>query len=475
MQGLANWVSRLGGYRIPILAATAGRLKQLRADEDRVTARDLAAAVLRDPLMTLSVLRFSQSRLRARQPTEITTVEHAIMMHGVGPFFRQFDQPLVLEDVLAQHPEALTGARAVISRAYQAALTARHFSALRHDMETEEVTIAALLHDLSEMLMWCTIPEVMLQLERMLACHPGLRSAAAQRVVLGFSLAELQLALAHQWRLPQLLQRLMDDAHSDHARVQTVRYSVALARHSAHGWHDAALPDDYKGLEKVVGLPPDQVRRALRQCVLQAARNWRAYGVQPAASWIPMLPGTWPAQASRHVVRSDIAREAMLVRCLDQLGSGHTGEGMARAFVAVAFYALEHALGLRRIWMGLCNPRTRRVEPAHVLMLDGGLLPGELSFEADDGTMFDRLREKSQALWYRPDQTGKLKSLLPPSLRDRLGERSFYAMGLHGNGLPDAILFADTGAASDALDETGYNAFKTIALSLSRALQKARS
>ncbi len=475
MQGLAHWVPRLGGYRIPILAGTAARLRQLRAEEERVTARDLAAVVLRDPLMTLSVLRFSQSRLRARQPTEVTTVEHAIMMHGVGPFFREFDKPLVLEDVLAKHPQALAGTRAVISRAYQAAVTARHFSALRHDMESEEVTIAALLHDLAEMLMWCTVPEVTLQLERMLTCHPGLRSASAQRIVLGFSLADLQLALAREWRLPQLLQSLMDDAHSEHPRVQTVRHCVALARHSAHGWYDPALPDDYKGLERVVSLAPEQVRRAVRQCVLHAARNWRNYGVQPAAAWIPMLPGEWPQQEYRSSAQSEIARDALVKRCLDQMASSQPAPGSARALVAVAFYALEQGLGLRRIWLGAFEPRTRRIETAHALMLDVGLLPGELSFEVGDASLFDRLREKSQALWYRPAQTNKLQALLPAGVRERLGKRSFYAMGLQGNGVPDAVLFADSGSGSDTLDESGYNAFKTIAMTLSVALQKARS
>lgn len=475
MQGVGQWLPRLSGYRIPVLAATAARLSQLRAKEDSVTARDLATVVLRDPLMTLSVLRFSQSRLRARQPTEVTTVEHAIMMHGVGPFFREFDKPLILEQVLAAHPQALAGTRAVISRAHQAALTARYFSALRHDMEAEEVTIAALLHDLAEMLMWCTVPEVTLQLERMLACHPGLRSAAAQRVVLGFSLAELQLALARDWRLPKLLRSLMDDANSDHPRVQTVRHSVALARHSAHGWHDPALPDDYRGLEKVVGLPAEQVRLAVRQCVLQAARNWRSYAVLPAAAWIPMLPGEWPTQVQQPIARSEMAREALLKRCLDQLAAGHTGAGMLRALVAVAFYALEQAVGMRRVWLGAFNPRSNRVEPAHVMMLDGGLMPGELGFEVGDGGLLDRLREKSQALWFRPAQTAKLVPLLPAGLRERLGQRPFFAIGLQGGGLPDMVLFADSGDAPDAPDETGYNAFKSLALGLAQAMHRARS
>ncbi|MCW5622295.1 MAG: HDOD domain-containing protein, partial [Burkholderiales bacterium] len=385
------------------------------------------------------------------------------------------DAPLILEEVLAAHPQALAGVRAVISRAYQAAVTARHFSALRHDMEAEEVTIAALLHDLAEMLSWCTAPEVGLQLERMLACHQGLRSAAAQRVVLGFVLSDLQLALAREWRLPRLLQSLMDDAHSDHPRVQTVRHCVALARHCAQGWYDPALPDDYRGLEKVVGLPGDQVRRALRQCAVHAARNWHAYGVRPAAAWIPLLPGTWPGIAQEAIPQSDMTRHALLARCLEQLSSAGGGEGVSRALVAVAFYALERALGLHRIWLGVFNPRSRRVEPAHVLMGDSGLLPGELGFEIGDGSLFDRLREKSQAVWFRPRETARLVALLPTHLQARLGAHAFYAMGLQGGGLPDAVLFADAGPGSDELDESRYNAFKTIALALVQALQKARN
>jgi len=475
MQALASWVPRLGGYRIPILAGTAARLRQLHVEEERVTARDLAAVVLRDPLMTLGVLRFSQSRMRACQPTEVTTVEHAIMMHGIGPFFREFDKPLILEEVLAKHPRALAGTRAVISRAYQAAITARHFSAMRHDMEAEEVTIAALLHDLAEMLIWCTVPEVSLQLERMQVCHPGLRSAAAQRVVLGFALADLQLALAREWRLPQLLQSLMNDAHSDHPRVKTVRYSVALARHSAHGWHDPALPDDYNGLEKLVGMPSERVRRALRHCVVQAARNWRTYGVRPAAAWIPLLPGDWPTQTDEPAVLSAIAREALVARCVEQLANAGAGDSMARACVAVAFYAMEQALGLRRVWLGTFNPRSNRVETARVMMLDGGLLPGEMAFEVGCGSLFDRLLEKGQALWFRPQQGEKLAALLPRHLQERLGARSFYAMGLQSHGLPDAMLFADSGTRPDALDESGYNAFKNIGLALSQALRKSRN
>ena len=181
MRRLDEWVRSLGGYNLPVLQRSVRALGELRLREDSVTARDIAELVLRDPFMTLKVLRFSQSRLTGRQPTEVTTVEHALMMHGVASFFRQFRDLVSLEETLAAHPGALQGALAVASRAHHAAVNARTFSALRHDVEVEEVLISALLHDLAEMLLWCAAPALAIQIQRMVRSTPGLRSASAQR------------------------------------------------------------------------------------------------------------------------------------------------------------------------------------------------------------------------------------------------------------------------------------------------------
>ena len=296
MRRLDEWVRNLGGYNLPVLQRSVRAIEDLRLREDSVTARDIAELVLRDPFMTLKLLRFSQSRLSGRQPTEVTTVEHALMMHGVASFFREFRQPLSLEQTLAAHPAALQGVLGVASRAHHAAVNARTFSALRHDVEVEEVLISALLHDLAEMLLWCAAPALAIQIERMVRSTPGLRSASAQRAVLGFALAELQVELARAWRLPKLLQDLMDDRQAGKPRVRTAHLSVALARHAANGWDDPALPNDYAGLQKLVSLPSDQVKRWVRLSALQAARHWHDFGVRPAAAWLPMLPG---ALASR--------------------------------------------------------------------------------------------------------------------------------------------------------------------------------
>ena len=377
MRRLDEWVRSLGGYNLPVLQRSVRALEELRLREDSVTARDIAELVLRDPFMTLKVLRFSQSRLTGRQPTEVTTVEHALMMHGVASFFRQFRDLVSLEETLAAHPGALQGALAVASRAHHAAVNARTFSALRHDVEIEEVLISALLHDLAEMLLWCAAPALAIQIERMVRSTPGLRSASAQRAVLGFALAELQVELAREWRLPKLLQDLMDDRQAGKARVRTVHVSVGLARHAAHGWHDPALPDDYAGLQKLVSLPPDQVKRWVRQSALQAARHWRDFGVQPAAAWLPMLPGAWPVDEESPQELDASARATLLARCLEQLAAVTAGTAEPIAVISIAFYALQAGIGLRRCWYGAVNAGSGKVEARLALLAgDRGAVAG---------------------------------------------------------------------------------------------------
>jgi hypothetical protein len=470
MQSLQHWVKALGGYDVPVLRQTAIALAALRAQEDCVTARDVASVTLRDPLMTLRALRFSQSRLTARQPTEVTTVEHALMMHGLANFFAQFGDLKALEDVLAATPAALTGALQVLSRAHHAAINARHFAALRHDLEGEEVMVSALLHDLAEILLWCAAPGLAMQIDHMVTNNRGLRSAAAQRAVLGFTLGELQLALTREWCLPRLLQDLMDDGKADHPRVRTVRVSVALARHSAHGWNDPALPDDYATLQGLTALPPDQVARWVRVATLQAARNWTCFGVRPAATWLPMLDGQWPAPAIAAV--PDTVDEALMARVTEQLAQCARPHADATAVLALVFYALHQALGLRRLWFGAVDASRAKVEARRTLFIDPGLLPGELAFELEARQLFPKLMRRTQSIWCNPQTADKWGPLLPPALRARLAARGFFAMSINVRGAPCALVFADQGAAPGRLNAAGYAAFKTVGLALAQALER---
>jgi hypothetical protein len=132
------------------------------------------------------------------------------------------------------------------------------------------------LYNLSEILLWCFAPDSSLRIAAMLRADASLRSSAAQSRVFGFKLADLQGALLAEWRLAALLQSLMGDAPATHPRAMNVALAVNLARHSAGGWNNPALPDDYAAIQQFLKLPQPEILARIQHTALQAeaARDW---------------------------------------------------------------------------------------------------------------------------------------------------------------------------------------------------------
>jgi HD-like signal output (HDOD) protein len=246
------WIEYFSAVDMPILRQTARRLEEIRQEIDRVNGRDVAAIVLQDPLLAVKVLAYIQRFQGKYLQSDITTIANAIMMLGIEPFFAQFKSLTTIEALLKDEPQALLGVLNVIRRAQRASRYAYEWAFERYDMNVEEVALAALLHGLAEILLWCFAPRLALEIRALQRADPALRSAVAQNRVLGFPVSELQLALCDAWHLPELLKTLMDDAHSGFARVRNVVLAVNLARHSASDWDNPALPDDFDAIEKLL-------------------------------------------------------------------------------------------------------------------------------------------------------------------------------------------------------------------------------
>ncbi|MCG3185741.1 MAG: hypothetical protein IOMNBAOH_00252 [Rhodocyclaceae bacterium] len=254
LPSLDAWVTYFSGCDIPVLRYSVERLAALRLAEDSVSARAVARAVLDDPLLILRLFAHIEARRSRSRTTDITTVERAIIMLGTGPLFKTFESLGQVEEALRTHPDALMGALNVIRRAQRAASYALELARLRHDIDTDEIVAAAMLHDIAEVLIWIFAPKLALDIARQVASSPGLRSAIAQRAVLGFTYHDLQHALALSWRLPGLLIELTNDEPDAGPRVRNVMFAVDLARHSTHGWSDPAIEDDLLNAQSLVHL-----------------------------------------------------------------------------------------------------------------------------------------------------------------------------------------------------------------------------
>jgi HD-like signal output (HDOD) protein len=261
-KNLTKCIDFLSKVEIPVLRQTARNLAELCEDESNISTRSVADIVILDPLMTVKLMRYLQHRKHRVQEHEVMEVKQVLLMLGLETSLKKITASPLVEDVLGRKKmSALAYMIRVTHRANLASMFAFDWAVRLSDLHFEEVRMAALLHDIAEILMWCFAPTAMLKIKALQQQDKTLRSNKAQEKVLGFTLHQLQLALSLKWRLPKLLITLVgDDGDSNHQRVRNVTLAVNLARHSANGWDDAALPDDYEEIGKLLNLRTDEVK-----------------------------------------------------------------------------------------------------------------------------------------------------------------------------------------------------------------------
>jgi HD-like signal output (HDOD) protein len=250
--GVAPWVEHFKEVELPVLRHTAHQLTELRDDAERINTRKLAAIIENDPLMTLRVFRYMAEHRSRHQSAEITTMERALMMIGTQRFYTDFQDLPIIEQQLKGYPKAMLGLLKVMARSRQAALWARDWALLRQNPAFDEIMLAALVHDFSEILMWCFAPALATRVKERQAADPSLRTASVQNEEYGVTLDEITVELSTLWGLPQLLLTLMNPANANSANVKNVSLAVNLARHTAMGWNNPALPDDFREIEALL-------------------------------------------------------------------------------------------------------------------------------------------------------------------------------------------------------------------------------
>lgn len=265
-----GWVALVAASTLPVLPTTGSTLDCFRQHADEVDVHGMVEKLPEDPLFAAKLFAYLARARGTHSSADVGTVGRAIFMLGTLPFLRLFENvPMVSRHTLPERA-ARRGLIRVIRRARHAARFAHALAAWRNDMLVEEISIAALLHDIAEMLVWILAPRAALKIQAMQNADSTLRSKSAQRLVLGFELEELLSALATRWHLPdQIVEMMVEGPHAG-ARGQIVALAVNLARHSTGGWDNAALPDDFRAIARLLMVNPSQARALVRAPALES-------------------------------------------------------------------------------------------------------------------------------------------------------------------------------------------------------------
>jgi hypothetical protein len=145
---------------------------------------------------------------------------------------------------------------------------ARDWALQRHDIDPEEVMVAALLHDSAHLLLLLSANAVAMD-----ASMPD----------------ELRSRLLARLEVPGLVAELNDATVAANPRAVNVRLACRLARHCHAGWEHGAIQDDLQELQRYLRSSQSQAWERVRRIALAHAREWHYYQVLPALALLPFI------------------------------------------------------------------------------------------------------------------------------------------------------------------------------------------
>ncbi|MBV1774889.1 HDOD domain-containing protein [Burkholderiaceae bacterium DAT-1] len=290
LNGLNAWVSYLSVCDIPMLQYTQIELSRCQSEIDEISIDNISDILYHDALAILRLSRHAQHITPRHLQNEVTTVSKCLMISGLLPSIRILTKSTSLDQHYLKNSFSTTHANELLQRAYLAGSCAQALADRRNDIDSHEVRTAAVLHDVAELLIACYAPKVLHRVHELQTNDRMLRSKVAQKRVFGITFQELEMALIEEWRLPRILQQLIDSSNEANPRVRTVRWATNAARHLSTAWNDAALPDDYKEGADIANISPESCADMTRHTALQTAKDWRWYNVRPPASTLLQYP-----------------------------------------------------------------------------------------------------------------------------------------------------------------------------------------
>ncbi len=466
---LETWLQRLRPGQTPIFRHTKDALLALKDRVEQLGAREVSSLVLADPLASLRLIYQANNRVSRHFGNEVATVEHAIIMQGLGVYLDEVANLPVLEDTpLGRDPETLASLYRLLRLAQHAAWQARDFAVLHADVRAEEVEVAALLYYAPEFLFWLDAPDTARQLARLRRIK---EPEVAESEALGFPLEPLRLMLLAAWKIPEVIRNQLDTRFAQRSRNIILKACLDIANRSRYGWWDEHLLADYQSLANIENTPIEEIVTTVHRNAVRVARHGDWIPAPPAAAWLPMLPGPWPHIASKDEAEICPGPDPQaLEACLRDIEAHLKGNLNFNQILAIVLKGLHHDLGLRRVVFATITPDGKRVKSRFTLGVSAKEPLRHFEFPIYSKDLFGQLMTKMQGVWLNAENKARLWPLIRPELKAMLGEGEFFAMSLFIGDRPFGLIYADRGRTGCRLDSHCYTAFKRLCLLAVRSL-----
>lgn len=513
-------VEQLTAQPLPIFSYSAMAFRQTLPNES-AAFKYYGEIILKDPGLAVYTLGQLQPKSGKSRDIQISSMSQAAMLLGIERVKQLPRGRPVLERSL--NGQAKEGFQRAACRAFHAAFQAWDWAHIKQDHAPDEITLAALLHDVAELALWVAAPERM-HLLRKLIFKDRLHTDEAQYLALGESMEHFSRQIATSWNLPPLVHDALRPEHANKPRVRGVMLAVQLARAAERGWHTPKMQQTLELIAEYLNASLDDTISHIHNNAVRAAREADFFNARPAAALLPMLPGgehllieeefpedqaeiaAWersatlkaPAavQAGKTSATSNTSSRAHAARAelLDAMSSATTicltpqrevylkaarqlkdgvGKLEINAIMRSVIHGLHDGAGLNRVVFAMLSSNRSQLQSRFIIGADNDPRFSRFNINLEAPNLFTRAMEKPVSLWVNDENRDKYWNLIPPEFKALVNNNSFYLMSVHIKDKPIGLYYADRRSPDCALDANSYTQFRQLCQLANQALAAA--
>lgn len=395
IRGLEAWMTTLAEQELPTLNAVVREICELSEDE-KCRAEDLTKIILRDADLTSKVLKIANSVHYNPSFASIKTVSRAIVHLGFDNLRNITLATTLIENFLQGKPKLHLIQS--LARSFHAAVQAKAMVPFLDGEKKEQVFIAALLRNISELALISTGRKVVEEFIDARDKEPQSEHSLAVEY-LGVDTSLLSRHLIKDWALGDLLSEACDNHVHSSAAARAVNLGNEISTYIQRGIKSPELQKLCQQTASLCKISFDDAREQVLLMADEASVIAKIYGVE-------VLISALPDPAAIEQKETMVEKPDYLFQ--QQLNSIHkamlAGEGFPK-ITQLSLSTLHEGADIARVAILVVDHKSKMLDVRYVIGKGTHLWRQQVKINLEQlrkGELLHEFLRSQQPLWYQP-------------------------------------------------------------------------
>lgn len=394
-QGLQAWMDTLAEQELPTLNAVVREICEL-SDDEKCRAEDLTKIILRDADLTSKVLKIANSVHYNPAFASIKTVSRAIVHLGFDNLRNITLATTLIENFLKGKPKQhLINS---LARSFHAAVQAKAMVPFLDGDKKEQVFIAALLRNISELALISSGLPIVADFVEARDKEPQAEHSLALEY-LGVDTSLLSRHLIKDWTLGDLLSEACENHVHSSAAARAVNLGNQIATYIKRGMGSPEMIKLVQQTASLCKLRPDAAQQQILLMADEASVIAKIYGVE-------VLIGALPDPEDLNVkLPAAAANDYLFQQRLNQIHKAMLEGTNLPQITQLSLAALHEGAAIARVAILFVDHKTKQLDVRYVAGKGTHLWRQQVKISLEQlrkGELLHAFLRQQEPIWYQP-------------------------------------------------------------------------